>query len=151
MHRLIIAFVLLVSCTCYINTKKPLNNTRLKVSRSLQNSSISLKIVDKQHHLFIGRCIPLDDVLHSENLILNNDGKSQVNATIRMSVEGSVYITCVKVLDQVSDGEGAYPSFVGGGVGHNYVIFNVTAAYGRGFNFYVEIKGYSLDENDGDV
>ncbi|KAK5639140.1 hypothetical protein RI129_011632 [Pyrocoelia pectoralis] len=143
MLRLAILLMLLTCSTSYIR-KKPLINTSLKVNRS---SEISLKIVEKQHHLFIGRCSNLDDVLHSENIILNNDGKSQVNATIRMSVEGSVYITCVKVLDQVSDGEGAYPSFVGGGVGHNYVIFNVTAAYGRGFNFYVEIKGYSLEES----
>ncbi|KAK4872198.1 hypothetical protein RN001_016322 [Aquatica leii] len=115
------------------------------------NSSISLKVLNKPHHLFVGRCNLLDEVLHEENIILNNDGKSQVNATIRMNVEGPVYITCVKVLDQVSDGEGAYPTFVEGGVGYNYVVFNVTAAYGKGFDFYVQINGYSLEESEEDI
>lgn len=63
-----------------------------------------------------------------------------------MNVEAPVYITCVQILDQIPDGEGGYPSFVSGGVGHNYVVFNVTADYGKGFNFYVQINGYPLDK-----
>jgi len=39
-------------------------------------------VLDKPHHLFIGRCKPGDEVLHGENIILNNDGKSQVGGTL---------------------------------------------------------------------
>lgn len=66
-------------------------------------------------------------------------------------MEGPVYITCVKVLDQIPDGEGGYPSFVGGGVGFNYVVFNVTTEYGRGFNFYVEVGGFTTLSKEVDL
>lgn len=51
----------------------------------LPNFSVELKILQKPHHLFIGRCKPQDPVIHQENIILYNDGKSHVSATIRVS------------------------------------------------------------------
>lgn len=58
-----------------------------------------------------------------------------------MNVEALVYITCVKIFDEVPDGEGGYPKHVSGGVDHNYVEFNVTTQYGKGFHFFVQIFG----------
>ncbi|KAF5273371.1 hypothetical protein FQR65_LT04663 [Abscondita terminalis] len=137
---------------CYVLNKTTTISPLNVKNESKTNSTISLKVLNQSHHLLIGRCNALDEILHEENIILNNDGKSQVNATIRMNLEGSpVYITCVKVFDQVPDGEGAYPTFVEGGVGYNYVVFNVTAAYGKGFDFYVQINGYSLEESEEDI
>lgn len=38
-------------------------------------------------------------------------------------------------------GDGAYPSYKSGGVDHNFVTFEVTTVYGKGFKFHVEIYG----------
>ncbi|KAH0822359.1 hypothetical protein GEV33_000432 [Tenebrio molitor] len=65
-------------------------------------------------------------------------------ATTYINVEAEVYINCVKIYDEVQDGEGGYPSYVSGGVGHNYVEFNVTTEYGKGFHFFVQILGYEI-------
>lgn len=48
-------------------------------------------------------------------------------------------MACVKILDQMPLGEGAYPVYKTGGVGYTYVSFEVTPAYGKGFKFHVEI------------
>lgn len=37
--------------------------------------------------------------------------------------------------------ENAYPIYSGGGVGQNYVAFNVKTRYGQGFHFFVQIFG----------
>lgn len=50
----------------------------------------------------------------------------------------------MNVLDQIPDGAGGYPGFLAGGVGYNFVQFDVRTEYGKGFNFYVEIFGYYL-------
>lgn len=65
-----------------------------------------------------------------------------------MNVEADVYISCVKIYDQIADGQGGYPSFVSGGVGYNYVEFNVITAYGKGFHFFVQILGHANKENN---
>ncbi|KAJ8974940.1 hypothetical protein NQ317_012920 [Molorchus minor] len=77
-----------------------------------------------------------------ENIILTNDGKSHVSANIRVNVDGDVYINCVNIYDQVSDGKGGYPSFSAGGVGRNFVEFNVMTDYGKGFHFFIQIYGH---------
>lgn len=59
----------------------------------------------------------------------------------QIGVDGPIYITCVKILDNMPPGEGAYPSFSDGGVGKNYVSFDVTTVLGKGFKFHVEIFG----------
>lgn len=41
----------------------------------------------------------------------------------------------------MEDGNGAYPSFIAGGVGYNYVVIGVKTSYGKGFDFYVQIFG----------
>lgn len=63
-------------------------------------------------------------------------------------MDGPVYITCAKILDQMPSGEGAYPVYKAGGVGHNFVSFDVTSVYGKGFKFHVEIYGYEQSKND---
>lgn len=60
-------------------------------------------------------------------------------------MEGPVNITCVKIYDEIPNGEGGYPSFQGGGVGYNYIEFNVMTEYGKGFHFFVQIYGVDLD------
>lgn len=77
-------------------------------------------------------------MIHQINLIRARVDFFQIN------VEGEVYITCVKVYDEVPNGAGGYPSYTGGGVGHNYVEFNVVTEYGKGFHFFVQIFGYDL-------
>lgn len=61
-----------------------------------------------------------------------------------MNVEGPVYITCVNIYDEIPNGEGGYPSFAAGGVGHNFIEFNVLTHYGKGFHFFVQIFGYTI-------
>jgi len=103
---------------------------------------IDVQIVDKPHNLFIGRCLPEYEELHNENIILNNDGKSHVTAEVQFNVNLPVEIKCVKVLDQ-KPGSGSYPTYLRGGVGHNYVDIGVTTKYGQGFNFFVQILGFT--------
>ena len=52
----------------------------------------------------------------------------------------------MKVLDQVPNGEGGYPTYISGGVGHKYVRFAVSTEYGKGFHFYIEIYGHYLKQ-----
>lgn len=59
-----------------------------------------------------------------------------------MNVDGPVRIACVKIFDEVPNGEGAYPGFVSGGLNHNFVEFNVITPYGKGFHFFVQIFAF---------
>lgn len=99
---------------------------------------------NRSHHLFVGRCGRKDDLIHAETIIINNDGTSRTLGDIKISVQGPVYITCVKVLDQTPEGElsGAYPSYIAGGVAYNYIILGFKTAYGYGARFYVEVYGF---------
>lgn len=57
---------------------------------------VDLKVMKEPKNLFIGRCSKDDKLLHSENIILLNDKKGQVNATIAVSyfniVHQSIYL-----------------------------------------------------------
>lgn len=59
-----------------------------------------------------------------------------------MNVDGPVRIACVKIFDEVPNGEGAYPGYVSGGLNYNYVEFNVITPYGKGFHFFVQIFAF---------
>ncbi|KAL1492780.1 hypothetical protein ABEB36_010976 [Hypothenemus hampei] len=107
-------------------------------------SSVTVKEINKPHNLFIGRCTKKYPVLYQENVVLNNDGKSQVTANIRINVEGPVRIICVKIYDEDPDVM-AYPSYSSGGIGKNFIEFNVLTTYGKGFKFFVQIFGVKLD------
>ncbi|XP_018564974.1 uncharacterized protein LOC108906244 [Anoplophora glabripennis] len=147
-----IFFIILCVVVCIqsepviISSDIPNSNT-IVTAKNVTLPKIEYKIVNKPHHLFIGRCSSKHRVLHQENIILTNDGKSHVSATIRMNVEGPVYITCVNIFDEIPNGEGGYPSFAAGGVGHNFIEFNVLTNYGKGFHFFVQIFGYTKKDN----
>lgn len=92
----------------------------------------------------MGKCDNTDPYLHAERIVVNNDGKSRVLGDVRVNVEAQVNITCFKVLDMAGTFSGAFPSYLTGGLGHNYVIFEFDAAYGYGINFLVELYGVIL-------
>lgn len=48
--------------------------------------SVNMKVMKEPKNLFIGRCTKDDQLLHSENIVLLNDKKGQVNATIAVSI-----------------------------------------------------------------
>ncbi|XP_057654740.1 uncharacterized protein LOC130892993 isoform X1 [Diorhabda carinulata] len=127
-----------------ISIDNPSTHTKV-TTENITSPKIDVKILDKPHHLFIGRCNPKDEVFHNENIILTNDGKSHVSAKIRMNIDGPVYISCVNIYDEIPDGKGGYPSFVAGGVGYNFIEFKVLTDYGKGFHFFVKIQGYTKD------
>lgn len=56
-------------------------------------------------------------------------------------MDGPFTITCVKVIDQMAAGAGAYPYYRSGGVGKKFVSFDVVSANGNGFKFHVQIYG----------
>ncbi|CAG9816821.1 unnamed protein product [Phaedon cochleariae] len=126
-----------------IRIDDPNSKTEITTKNITASGRIMMKIVKKPHHLFIGRCNRKYPIIHQENIILTNDGKSHVSAHIRMNVDGPFYINCVNIHDETPDGEGGYPSFAAGGVGHNFVEFNVMTHYGKGFHFFVQIRGYT--------
>ncbi|XP_048516930.1 uncharacterized protein LOC109541017 isoform X1 [Dendroctonus ponderosae] len=101
---------------------------------------IIVKEVSKPHNLFIGRCTKKYPILHQENIVVNNDGQSILSSNIVINVDGPVSIACVNISDEDPE-VSAYPSYVSGGIGHNYVEFNVQTTYGKGFKFYVQIFG----------
>lgn len=69
-----------------------------------------------------------------------------------MQIEGPVNITCVKVFDEIPEGQGGYPSYQEGGVGFNYVIIGVATNYGKGFHFFIQIFGVPLkDERESNL
>lgn len=59
-------------------------------------------------------------------------------------MDGPFRITCVKVIDQMAPGVGAYPYYRSGGVGEKFVSFDVISANGKGFRFHVKIYGRSI-------
>ncbi|XP_044257099.1 uncharacterized protein LOC123006579 [Tribolium madens] len=139
-----LAFISFIKCAPAVDpVSAPSAYTTIKTQK-VARGSIVHQVLKKPHNLLIGRCKPTDNVLHQENIILYNDGKSHVGARIRINVEGDVYITCANIYDEVPNGEGGYPSYAGGGVGHNYIEFNVETEYGKGFHFFVQIFGYEL-------
>ncbi|XP_030756167.1 uncharacterized protein LOC115882312 [Sitophilus oryzae] len=105
--------------------------------------SIVVKEVKKPHHLFIGRCPKNVPMLHQENIILKNDNQTLISANIKVIVEGRVNITCVNIYDEDPEVQ-AYPSYISGGIGYNFIEFHVVTSYGNGFKFYVEIFGYQI-------
>ncbi|GJQ67514.1 hypothetical protein Trydic_g5145 [Trypoxylus dichotomus] len=141
---LIIAFSSFTTTFLIKQKKIPKSHTSITASNSTRKSYIEFGIINKQHHLYIGRCRPSDVKFHGENIILNNDGDNHVTAIISINVESNVYITCVNILDQIPDGKGGYPKYLSGGVGYNFIEFEVMTNYGKGFNFYVEVFGYYL-------
>lgn len=50
-------------------------------------------------------------------------------------------------MDQMPPGDGAYPHYKSGGVGQNFVAFDVVSAAGAGFKFHVEIYGSPTASN----
>lgn len=65
-----------------------------------------------------------------------------------MIIEGPVSITCVNVYDEAPNGEGGYPNSPRGGVGNNFVQFDVMTNYGKGFQFYIQIYGVPKDQKN---
>ncbi|XP_050313874.1 uncharacterized protein LOC126748582 [Anthonomus grandis grandis] len=118
------------------------NSTTITSHKVNYLGRIVVKEVTKPHNLFIGRCTKNHILLHQERVVLNNDGRSQIFANIRMNVDGNVLIDCVNVYDE-SPEVLAYPSYAAGGIGHNYVEFNVLTTFGNGFNFFVQIRGHN--------
>lgn len=57
-----------------------------------------------------------------------------------MNVEGTFKIICVKIFDEDPEVL-AYPSYGAGGIGYNFIEFNVLTTFGRGFKFFVQIFG----------
>lgn len=47
---------------------------------------VIVKEVSQPHNLYIGRCTKKYPVLHQENVVLNNDGQSQISAKIRVGI-----------------------------------------------------------------
>ncbi|KAF7287490.1 hypothetical protein GWI33_001453 [Rhynchophorus ferrugineus] len=96
------------------------------------------------HHLFIGRCTKQYPLLHQENIDIRNDGKSLISADIRINVEGNVTIMCANIYDRNKEAQ-AYLSYIAGGVGYNFIEFNVNTSFGNGIKFFVEIFGKYLE------
>ncbi|CAG9855299.1 unnamed protein product [Phyllotreta striolata] len=136
------AFTIICANPITVSIDNPNSLTKV-TTKNVTRPKIDVKILGKPHHLFIGRCSPKDEILHEEHIVLTNDGKSHVSANIRMNIEGPVNITCVNVYDEMPNGEGGYPSFAAGGVGHDFVEFNVMTNYGKGFHFYTRVQGYT--------
>ncbi|KAK9890144.1 hypothetical protein WA026_008950 [Henosepilachna vigintioctopunctata] len=132
-----------------VSQNNPLFNGRTVITRnnvSDLSPKIEHKFLRKPHNLLIGRCFPHYEVLHQEHIVVKNDGRSHVDANIRINVDGPVNITCVSVFDEM-DEENAYPIYSGGGVGYNYVSFNVKTSYGMGFHFFIKIFGVNTMNN----
>ncbi|KAG5896693.1 hypothetical protein JTB14_002539 [Gonioctena quinquepunctata] len=150
-NLLVITFVTYINgepFTIKIDDPSSLTNV---TAQNVSGSKIEIKILNQPHHLFIGRSGKKYEVLHQENIILTNDGKSHVSANIRMNIDAPVYITSVSIYDEIPNGEGGYPSYTTGGVGHNFVEFNVITNYGKGFHFFVQIRGYFKNKKSNNV
>ncbi|XP_017771449.1 PREDICTED: uncharacterized protein LOC108558903 [Nicrophorus vespilloides] len=137
-------FCALVRANPLVHTSVTTNNI---TESKTPDSFIELQVLDKPHHLFIGKCTPGLKELHKENVIVNNDGKSHVTAEIKFQVEGPVDIRCVRIMDEAPASQ-AYPQYLDGGVGENFVVIAVSTVYGKGFHFYVEILGHDLKKED---
>lgn len=101
----------------------------------------------KPHDLIVGECNNATNLLHEETIVVNNDGTSRIGGDIRVNVEAPVNITCFRVLDNAGNSSGAVPSYLEGGLGHNYVVFDFNTIYGYGMNFLVQIYGDQLKNN----
>ena len=73
-----------------------------------------------------------------------------MSGVVEIHIDSPYYITCVKVFDQIADGNGAQPSLNSGGTGHKFVFINVEGQYGYGIHFKIIVRG-KLDQTENEV
>lgn len=103
------------------------------------------------NNLFIGKCLSTEKLVYTDNTILQNGGKSIVNGTLEIYIDAPVRISCILIVDQVTDGTGGVPSLNSGGIGFNWVKIDVQAKYGKGFHFKIHVFGKETDDNKNTV
>jgi Transcription activator MBF2 len=59
-----------------------------------------------------------------------------------IQINSDHHITCVKVLDQIPEGDGATPSLSPGGFGEKFVFIDVQGQYGHGIHFKIIVRGF---------
>ena len=81
-----------------------------------------------------------DILLHTEYVKKSYIIFQSVSAKVHINV-GNNTINCVHAIDKWDDDTGGYASFVGGGIGYNYVDVHMVSQFNRGFYFEIEVYG----------
>lgn len=105
----------------------------------ITESSVGKKVPG--NNLFIGKCRTTEKLVYTDNTILQNGGPSTVNGTLEIYINSPLRMSCILVIDQVTDGTGGVPTLNSGGIGFNWVKIDVQAKYGKGFHFKIHIFG----------
>lgn len=98
------------------------------------------------NNLFIGNCRATEKLVYTDNTILQNGGKSIVNGTLEIYIDAPLRISCILIIDQVTDGTGGIPTLNSGGIGFNWVKVDVQALYGKGFHFKIHVFGKETED-----
>ncbi|KRT78497.1 hypothetical protein AMK59_7014 [Oryctes borbonicus] len=103
--KLTLALLLIIAfstfATSYLIKQKKLPKSRTSITArnsTTGKSHIEFGILNKQHHLYIGRCKPNDVKFHGENIILNNSGDNHVTAVISVSIIKFFFFNPSKIL-----------------------------------------------------
>lgn len=98
------------------------------------------------NNLFIGKCRATEKLVYTDNTILQNGGQSIVNGTLEIYIDSPLRISCILIVDQVTDGTGGVPKLNSGGIGFNWVKIDVQAKYGKGFHFKIHVFGNETED-----
>ncbi|XP_053981994.1 probable salivary secreted peptide [Hylaeus volcanicus] len=106
-------------------------------------SSAALQVygsgLNKSHNLLLGVRKPGDRLVLRQNVVKNSSFMQIVVDEKSFNTPMYEQITAIQVLDQKTDGNGAYASIVSGGPGSNSVSLRFKSQRGHGINFIVEV------------
>lgn len=94
---------------------------------------------NKSHDLVIGYRMPGDRLILRQSIIKNSSWGRIVTDERTFNTTRFERITQVRVLDQKTNGNGAYASILFGGPGWNNVTIRFKSQRGHGINFIVEV------------
>lgn len=98
-------------------------------------------------------CLKLQQIYDLQVIYIDDTRVESNNATlsgvIEVHIDSPYIITCTKILDQMTNGTGAMPSYNSGGSGEKFVFINVQGQEGYGIHFRIVIRGILKETEQG--
>ncbi|KAL0106969.1 hypothetical protein PUN28_015471 [Cardiocondyla obscurior] len=127
-YKYVIGLAVLVAALLTVNTV-PLSNGAVSSYAPANNS----------HHMVVGYRMPGDRLILRENIIKSSKWMQIVTVEKTYNCSQWERFTMIQALDQKTNGNGAYPSILYGGPGHNNVTIKLKSQRGHGINFIVQL------------
>lgn len=142
-------FVLSIECaslstvplTVIVNNTNEHTTNRDAIVKNIIGEISEVDPTARKNDAVFGQCRKEDQRVHTEEILIENDGKSILNGTFEFYINSPIVITCIKVLDNMPLGTGAEVSLHSGGPGYNWFFLSTKGKYGRGMHLSVMAYG----------